>query len=70
MNSTYSSNCLTFVCNHLNYSDFAEKLLLTEVTINSNNIIMKFKAFGMKLYEGKNLGDSLRNCQNLLSLKL
>jgi hypothetical protein len=44
MNITYSSNCLTFVCNHLNYSDFAEKLLFTEVTINSNNIIKKFKA--------------------------
>lgn len=24
----------------------------------------------MKLYEGKNLGDSMKNCQNLLSLKL
>ena len=27
-------------------------------------------AFGMKLFEGKNLGDAVKNCYNLLSLKL
>jgi hypothetical protein len=29
-----------------------------------------YLAFGMKLFEGKNLGDAIKNCYNLLSLKL